>query len=137
MCPPWRPFGALVGLVETLDYPAPDLKVDCRTVPGRPGRRTAEERTKAVLELLSGKASIGALARRFGVRERTIEKWREQALESVEQSMRQGDPRSGRERELEKELKALRHAFTDLAIRHELRERAVKDRPTRSGRSSR
>ena len=104
---------------------------------GRPGRRTAEERTKAVLELLSGKATVGALARRFGVRESTIEKWREQALESVEQSMRQGDPRSGRERELEKELKALRDAFTDLAIRHELRERALKDRPTRPGKSSR
>ena len=104
---------------------------------GRPGRRTAEERTRAVLDLLSGKATIGALARRFGVREGTIEKWREQALESVEQSMRQGDPRSGRERELEKELKALRDAFTDLAIRHELRERALKDRPTRPGKSSR
>ena len=104
---------------------------------GRPGRRTAEERTRAVLELLSGKASIGALARRFGVRESTIEKRREQALESVEQSMRQGDPRSDRERELEKELKALRGAFTDLAIRHELRERALKNRPTRPGKSSR
>ncbi len=104
---------------------------------GRPGRRTAEERTRAVLALLGGKASLGALARRFGVRESTIEKWREQALESVQQAMRQGDARSGRERELEKELKALREAFTDLAIRHELRERAIKDRPTPPGRSSR
>jgi transposase-like protein len=86
---------------------------------------------------LGGKASLGALARRFGVRESTIEKWREQALESVQQAMRQGDARSGRERELEKELKALREAFTDLAIRHELRERAIKDRPTPPGRSSR
>lgn len=104
---------------------------------GRPGRRTAEERARAVLELLSGKATLGGLARRFGVRESTIEKWREQALESMEQAMRQGDGRSSRERELEKELKALREAFTDLAIRHELRERALKDRPTRPGRSSR
>lgn len=104
---------------------------------GRPGRRTAEERTRAVLDLLSGKATLAALARRFGVRESTIEKWREQALESVQQAMRQGDARPGRERELEKELKALREAFTDLAIRHELRERAIKDRPTPPGRSSR
>lgn len=103
---------------------------------GRPGRRTAEERTQAVLELLGGKATLGGLARRFGVRETTIEKWKAEALTSIQKAMRQGDGRSSRERELEKELKALREAFTDLAIRHELRERALKDRPTRPGRSS-
>lgn len=86
---------------------------------------------------MSGKASLAALARRFGVREGTIEKWCEQALESVARAMRQGDGPTGRERDLERELKALREAFTDLAIRHELRERAIKDRPTRPGRSSR
>ena len=105
--------------------------------PRRPGRRTAEERTNAVLELLSGKSTVGALARRFGVKEETIEKWRAHALEGLEKAMRQGDGRTPRERELERENKALREAFTDLAIRHELRERALKDRPTRPGRSSR
>lgn len=104
---------------------------------GRPGRRTAEDRTNAVLELLSGKSTVDALARRFGVKEETIEKWRAHALEGLERAMRQRDGRTARERELERENKALREAFTDLAIRHELRERALKDRPTRPGRSSR
>ena len=44
---------------------------------GRPGRRGAEEKTQAVLELLSGKTAIDFLARRFGVREQTAEQWRE------------------------------------------------------------
>ena len=47
---------------------------------GRPGRRSAEERTEAVLELLSGKASVDQIARRFGVRASTVEGWRDQAL---------------------------------------------------------
>ena len=50
---------------------------------GRPGRRSAAERTEAVLELLSGKSSVDQLARRFGVRATTVESWRDQALERI------------------------------------------------------
>ena len=39
---------------------------------GRPGRRTGDERTRAVLELLSGKATVDQLALRFGVQSETI-----------------------------------------------------------------
>src|SRR3990170_6338777 len=48
---------------------------------GRPGRRTAEERRTAVLELLGGKATVDQLARRFGGLPSTIEGWRADALE--------------------------------------------------------
>lgn len=106
-------------------------------VRGRPGRRSAAERTEAVLELLSGKATVDQLARRFGVRAATVEAWREQALEGIGESLRQGTGKSARELGLERDLASLEKAFTHLAIKHELVERALKDRPSRPGRSRR
>ena len=106
-------------------------------VRGRPGRRSTAERTEAVLELLSGKATVDQLARRFGVRGATVEGWRDQALEGIGESLRQGTGRSARELELERDLTNLEKAFTHLAIKHELVERALKDRPSRPGRSRR
>ena len=106
-------------------------------VRGRPGRRSAEERTEAVLELLSGKASVDQIAQRFGVRAGTVEGWREQAMKGIAEALRQGTGKSSRELQLEKDLGSLEKAFTHLAIKHELVERALKDRPSRPGRSRR
>ena len=106
-------------------------------VRGRPGRRSVEERTEAVLELLSGKASVDQIARQFGVRAGTVESWREQAMEGIAEALRQGSGKSSRELQLEKDLGSLEKAFTHLAIKHELVERALKDRPSRPGRSRR
>lgn len=102
---------------------------------GRPGRRTTDERTAAVLELLAGKASVDQLALRFGVQASTIERWRELALEGIAATLRQGTAKPASEAELEKELRGLKEAFTDLAIRHELVQRALKNRPSGPGRS--
>ena len=104
---------------------------------GRPGRRTGDERTRAVLELLSGKATVDQLALRFGVQSETIVRWRELAMESVTAGLRQGTARSPYEADLEKKLDNLKEAFTDLAIRHELVQKALSDRPFGPGRSSR
>ena len=87
---------------------------------GRPGRRTGEERTTAVMALLSGKATVDQLAARFGVHGEVIEKWRALALDAVAAVMRQGSSRSSRESDLEKKLKSLERAFAELAIRHEV-----------------
>ena len=106
-------------------------------VRGRPGRRSAEERREAVLELLSGKASVDQIAQRFGVRAGTVEGWREQAMEGIAEALRQGSGKSSRELQLEKDLGSLEKAFTHLAIKHELVERALKSRPSRPGRSRR
>ena len=103
---------------------------------GRPGRRSVEERTGAVLELLAGKASVDQLARRFGVYPATIEKWRQDALEGAATALRQGSGKSPREVELEKRLKDLERAFTDVAIKKELLERFLSERPTKPGRWS-
>ena len=98
---------------------------------GRPGRRSVEDRASAVLELLSGKASIDQLARRFGVHPATVEKWRQDALDGMAVTLRQGTGKSGRELELEKRVKDLERAFTDVAIKKELLERFLAERPTR------
>ena len=104
---------------------------------GRHGRRSAEERTAAVMELLSGKATVDQLAARFGVRPEVIEKWRALAMDAMAAAMLQGSGRSSRESDQEKKLKSLERAFADLAIRHELVQRALDDRPTRPGKSLR
>jgi len=89
------------------------------------------------MDLLSGKATVDQLAARFGVRPEVIEKWRALAMEAVAAAMLQGAGRSSRESDLEKKLKSLERAFADLAIRHELVQRALDDRPIRPGKSHR
>jgi transposase-like protein len=103
---------------------------------GRPGRRSAEDRASAVLELLSGKAGIDQLARRFGVHPSTVERWRQDALEGMTVALRQGTGKTPRELDLEKRLKQLERAFTDVAIKKELLERFLADRPTVPGKWS-
>jgi transposase-like protein len=104
---------------------------------GRPGRRSGEERTRAVLELLAGKASVDQLAHRFGVQAGTIERWREQALAGIAQALREGSAESARERALERQVADLEKTVTSLAIQRELLQRALSTRPTPPGRSSR
>lgn len=103
----------------------------------RPGRRSVEDRVGAVLEILGGKASVDQIAAQFGVRPETVEGWREAALESVGNAMRQGSGRTPREVELEKKLRQLERAFTDVAIRKEVLENALKVRPFLPGRRTR
>jgi len=101
----------------------------------RPGRRSVEERERAVLDLMAGKATVDQIARRMAVHPSTVEKWREEALEAIGAAMRRGSSKSPREAELEKKFNSLEKAFTDLAIRHELVQRALESRPSRPGKS--
>jgi hypothetical protein len=64
----------------------------------------------------------------------TVERWREQALEAIEGALRTGNVKSAQEQQLEKKLTTLEKAFTNLAIKHELVERALAERPSRPGR---
>lgn len=109
---------------------------------GRPGRRSIGERKAAVLELLSGKASVDQLARRYGVLSETVEKWREQALAGMEEVLLRGDAATPRERELEHEVGRLKAALAAISVEHALSMQAVKEwkeasRPTRPARSRR
>ena len=121
--------------------PLPFEPASMEVVRGRPGRRSAVDREEAVLELMSGKASMDQLARRFGVQPETIEGWRSEALEGMREAMRRGTGRSEREAELERQNEVLRHTVTEGAIAQALLKRALdeerKARPTAPARSSR
>lgn len=111
-------------------------------VRGRPGRRTVAERREAVLALLSGKASVDQIARKYGVLSETVEKWREQAVAGIEEVLLRGDAATPRERALEREVAELKKAMATLAVDHALAMQAVKEwkeasRPTRPARSRR
>jgi len=90
---------------------------------------------EAVLELFAGKASVDQVAARFGVRADTVAGWRKSALEALEAAMRRGTGKTAREIELVRKLGHLEKAFTELAIKHELVDRALRERPFRPGRS--
>jgi transposase-like protein len=68
------------------------------------------------LELMSGKATVDQLARRFGVRPETIEGWRTDALGGIAEALRRGTGRTQREIELERENRELRDTVTDLSV---------------------
>ena len=92
---------------------------------GRPGRRSAEDRRDAVLELISGKVTLDQVARRFGVHTDTVEGWRDEAAAAIEAAMRRGSAKSPRELELEREVKDLKHALTETVMEKTLLKRAL------------
>ena len=101
---------------------------------GLPGCRSVAEKREAVLALIAGKATVDQLARKYGVRSETIEKWREAALAGIEAALRGGGP-SPLERTLERENAKLRSVVTSLSIDKELlkREAAKYRGPTKPG----
>ncbi len=114
---------------------------DQAVVRGRPGRRSLEDRLNAAMELLSGKASVDQVARRYGVQPETVEGWRESALAGVDLALLTGG-RSERERELEKQAAELRDALGGATVERAVALNAVEEwkkqtRPSRPRRSSR
>lgn len=110
------------------------------TTRGRPGRRSAADRREAVLELLSGKASVDQLAKRYGVLATTVTGWRDDALSGIEEALRHGEGGSPRERELEDRVEELEEALKDVSLKYALASRGVEEwkstaRPTRRRRS--
>ncbi len=108
-------------------------------VRGRPGRRSAEDRRRAVLELLGGKATVDQVAMRFGVLPQTVEGWREEALAGIDAALRQGTGKSARELELEAEVEVLRETALNATMQVTLLQKAmgIKPRPSRPARSRR
>ena len=106
---------------------------------GRPGRRSAKERRDAVLAMLSGKSSVDQIAKSFGVHAKTVEGWREDALDGISEALKKGSGKSARELELEREVECLREALTDSTMQVSLlqREMGIKLGPTLRRRSRR
>ena len=111
----------------SVDHPsAGDGATSAEEVRARPGRRTVQERHDAVLQLLSGKASVDQIAKRLGVLPATVEGWREDAVAGMGEALRRGSGKSARELELEREVKQLRDVLTETAITKALLEQALK-----------
>lgn len=91
----------------------------------RPGRRTVEERQEAVIELMSGKATVDQIARRLGVHASTVEGWRRDALDGVAQALRRGTGKTAAELELERKNRDLEKVVTTLSIQKCLLEQAL------------
>lgn len=108
-------------------------------VRGRPGRRSAEDRRKAVLELLGGKATADQVAMRFGVLPQTVEGWRQDALAGIDAAMKKGTGKTARELELEAEVAVLRETALNATVQVTLLQKAmgIKPRPSRPARSRR
>jgi transposase-like protein len=107
----------------------------------RPGRRSVEDRNRAVLELLAGKATVDQLARRLGVLPATVEGWRDDALSGIEDALRRGSGKTASELAMERKLRELEEVVTTLSIQKCLLENALTaergKRPTEPARSKR
>jgi transposase-like protein len=123
--------------------PTPEVAVidQGADVRARPGRRTVEERQSAVLELLSGKATVDQIGRRLGVHASTVEGWRTDALGGIEEALRRGSGKTSAELELERKNSQLESFVTKLSIQKCLLEQALDveraGRPTGPARSKR
>jgi transposase-like protein len=93
----------------------------------RPGRRSTPEKLEAVKAILSGKASVDAVAQKFGVKAETVAQWRDQALSALEDAMGTNEQGTPRERELERENKRLQKALADLAVERTLLGQALEE----------
>lgn len=129
------------GAVTRTTLDAGDTGEEGESARHRPGRRTVQERQKAVLDLFSGKASVDQIAKRLGVLPETVEGWRQDALGGVSEALRRGTGKTARELELERENRKLRDVVTTSAIKAALLEQALdierQKRPTGPARSGR
>jgi transposase-like protein len=87
---------------------------------GKRSNLTVQERREAVLMLLRREEPAGKLARRFGVSEHTLYRWREDFLAGGEASLVSGkgqhDPRDRQIAELQKDLTRRDQVIGELTI---------------------
>lgn len=110
------------------------------TTRGRPGKRSIEEKRLAVLDVLSGKATVAQVAKRLCVLPETVEGWKHDALAGMQEALRQGgSAQSDEDKKLAAENAQLKRVVVKLEMQKELLESALETerskRPTRPGRS--
>lgn len=99
----------------------------CPSCWSRRASDTAADLVETVLAVLSGKASVDQVARRYGVLPATVAGWRDQALGGIESVLARGDSRSPRERELEHEVVQLRDLIASLSVEKALAVKAIEE----------
>ena len=87
---------------------------------GKRSNLTVPQRREAVLTLLRREEPAGKVARRFGVSEHTLYRWRDEFLAGGEAAMAHGkggaDPREREVRELKKEMERRDQVIGELTI---------------------
>jgi len=87
---------------------------------GKKSNLTVPQRREAVLMLLRREEPAGKLARRFGISEQTLYRWRDEFLTGGEAALSNGkggaDPRERENRELKKELGRRDQVIGELTI---------------------
>lgn len=121
---------------EAVPSAGPGVEAETR---GRPGKRSIQEKQQAVLDVVSGKATVAQIAKRLCVLPETVESWKEDGLAAMEGAFRQGPSQSEEDKKLAAENAQLKRVVVKLEMQKELLENALETernkRPTRPGRS--
>jgi transposase-like protein len=87
---------------------------------GRRSRFTPAQKRDAVLAVLTKKNTVSEVCRELGVSETSFNRWREQALEAIDEAMRDKADRSKSDVEVERRLAEAERTIGRLALENEL-----------------
>jgi transposase-like protein len=87
---------------------------------GRRSRFTPAQKRDAVLAVLTKKKTVSEVCRELGVSETSFNRWREQALEAIDEAMRDEADRSKSDVEVERRLAEAERTIGRLALENEL-----------------
>jgi transposase-like protein len=87
---------------------------------GRRSRFTPAQKRDAVLAVLTKKNTVSEVCRELGVSETSFNRWREQALEAIDEAMRDEADRSKSDVEVERRLAEAERTIGRLALENEL-----------------
>lgn len=87
---------------------------------GRRSKFTPAQKREAVLGVLTKKRTISETCRELGITAQTFARWREQALEGMDEALSDRAERSAREAVLEKKLAEAERTIGQLALENEL-----------------
>jgi transposase-like protein len=87
---------------------------------GRRSRFTPAQKRDAVLAVLTKKKTVSEVCRELGVSETSFNRWREHALEAIDEAMRDKADRSKSDVEVERRLAEAERTIGRLALENEL-----------------
>lgn len=87
---------------------------------GRRSKFTPAQKKDAVLAVLTKRKTIAQICRELGITEQTLVRWREQAIEAIEEAMKDKASRDGTEADLSKRLAEAERTIGRLALENEL-----------------
>ena len=87
---------------------------------GRKSTFTAAQKRDAVMGVISKRRTVSETCRELGISETTFARWREQALEGMEDALADKDSRHSREDVLAKQLAEAERTIGQLALENDL-----------------